>query len=257
MDEEIRLSVSKTKTFTDCQKKYQFSYVLKLPRKEFTYHTFGKFCHQVLEDFHLAYINGSKDPYNITMTIVFKKAWLSYKDKMTPEMKRECWDIINQYLKLINDDGVSKILSCEKKFELNIDNKVILNGMIDRIQMDDDNTLHVCDYKTTKNKQYIKNDFFQLLTYAYVLLCEDPSLEKIRASYILLRHNFEYITKVFYKDEILKVKDKYLEYADTILSETEFKPTTSKLCGFCEFLDSCDEGKNKIYPSKIYGAIDW
>lgn len=258
MSEELRLSVSKTKTFLDCQKKYHFAYVLKLPRKEFSFHTFGKFCHKVLEDFHLAYINGSQEPYNVVMSAAFKTAAIEYKNSMTKEMRQECWDIIHQYLKIVyQDNSVKKVIACEKNFDLNVDNKIILNGMIDRIQLDDDNVLHVCDYKTTKNKQYIKNDFFQLLTYAYVLMSEDPSIEKVRASYILLRHNFEYITKEFNKDEILAVKEKYLKYADTILAESEFKPNPTPLCNYCDFLDSCEAGRGKTNKSDVYGEIKW
>jgi RecB family exonuclease len=257
-DEQLRLSVSKTKTFLDCQKKYYFAYVLKLPRKEFSFHTFGKFCHKVLEDFHLTYINGSQEPYNEVMTRVFKCAIQEYKNNMTKEMRKECWDIINQYLKIVYSCNIVKnVIACEKNFELNIENKIILNGMIDRIQLDDDNTLHVCDYKTTKNKSYIKDDFFQLLTYAYVLMCEDPTITKVRASYILLRHNFEFITKEFNKDEILSVKDKYIKYADTILSEIEFKPNPTVLCNYCDFLENCDAGKAKTNKLDVFGEINW
>ncbi len=258
MNKELRLSVSKTKTFIDCQKKYHFAYILKLPRKEFSFHTFGKFCHKVLEDFHIAYINGCEEPYNVTMTKCFKDAVEIYKNDMTSEMKRDCREIIAKYLKLVSEDNsVKKVFACEKTFELNVDNKIILNGMIDRLQIDDDNVLHVCDYKTTKNKQYIKNDWFQLLTYAYVLLCENPSLEKVRGSYILLRHNFEYITAEFSRDQILEVKDKYIKYADTILSETNFDPNPTPLCDYCDFLDSCEDGKLKTNKSVAYGPINW
>jgi hypothetical protein len=79
--------------------------------------------------------------------------------------------------------------------------------------LEKDNILMVSDYKTTKNKKYLK-DNLQLLTYAYVILSEDPDIEKIKASYVLLRHNFENITHEFLRDEILTVPDIYLKYTD-------------------------------------------
>ena len=262
MSEDLRLSVSKTKCFLQCRKQFQFAYIFKFPKKDRDYHIFGKFCHKVLEDFHNAYIvNNSQKPFNIEMGIAYKTAIAEYGDKMTPEMKKECWGIIDKYLRIVSTDKKNNlpanVIACEKSFNFEVEKNIILNGMIDRIQIDADNVPHVCDYKTVKNKKYLKNDFFQLLTYAYVMLNEDPTLTKVRASYILLRHDFEYITTEFNKEEILAIKDKYVNYAKQILEEKEYKPTTSKLCFFCDYLDSCDEGRQSLSPQHTYGEVLW
>lgn len=261
MSEELRLSVSKTKCFLQCKKQFQFGYIYKFPKKDRDYHIFGKFCHKVLEDFHNAYINGSDKPYNIEMGIAYKTAIAEYGNSMTAEMKKECWAIIDKYLRLVSEDKKNNlpanVTACEKSFSFEVEKNIILNGMIDRIQIDADNVPHVCDYKTVKNKKYLKNDFFQLLTYAYVMLNEDPTLTKVRASYILLRHDFEYITTEFNVEEILAIKDKYIEYARQITSEKEYPANPSALCSYCDFLDSCEEGKRKADPSKVYGEVQW
>ena len=261
MTEDLRLSVSKTKTFLQCKKQFEFNYILKMPKKDRDYHIFGKFCHRVLEWFHQQYVEGCLLPYNVVMTDAFKVAWGEYKEKMTPEMKKECWDIINGYLRLITQekkDGKSlNVIAVEKRFDFQIADNLVLNGAIDRIQMDDDNVIHVADYKSTKHKKYLKNDFFQLLTYAYVIVSEDPSVKKVRASYILLRHDFEYVTKEFTKKEILEVKNQYQEYAKQILEEKEFAPTTSALCNYCDFLQLCPAGKSKAFDQQVYGEVNW
>lgn len=263
MNADFRLSVSKCKTFLNCKAQYNYSYNLKLPKKKHDYFIFGTFCHKVLEDFHNLYLNGSKDPYNVAMSLCFKQATNLYKQDMNPEMKKQCWEIINQYLKIITKSNENNkfpnIMACEKTFELNLKgaSNIILNGMIDRVQLDDDSVIHVCDYKTVKNKKYLKNDTFQLLTYAYAILLEDPSIEKVRASYILLRHDFEHITVEFKPDEILKIKDKYLNYAETIMSEKEFAPNPTKLCEYCDYNDTCSAGRKMIDPTKIYGEVEW
>jgi hypothetical protein len=119
MSDPIRLSVSKTKTFVDCKAKYKYVYVEKLPRKDWEFHTFGKFCHKVLEDFHNAYIeHDSTQPFNIEMGNAWKSAWKEYKSAMTPEMKKDCWEIIDQYLRKISAekksiDVIPNVISCE------------------------------------------------------------------------------------------------------------------------------------------------
>jgi RecB family exonuclease len=265
MNEELRLSVSKTKTFLSCKKKYEYTYIQKLPRKTQDFYTVGKFCHKALEDFHKIfmdkhYMYESSRSYSIIMSKIFKDTYNLYKIDMTLEMKKECWDILNNYLKIISNKKVNNsfinVIACEKGFEYNIENKIILNGSIDRIQLDDDNIIHIADYKTTKNKKYLKDDFFQLLTYAYIILMEDPSIDKIRASYILLRHDFEYITTEFIKSELIKVKDLYIDYANKILSEKEFKSNPTNLCKFCDYINVCEEGKKTDFSS-IFGEVTW
>jgi len=262
MSEELKLSVSKTKCFLQCKKQFHFSYILKMPKKDREYHIFGKFCHKVLEDFHNAYIiNKSEKPLNIEMGSAYKAAINEYGDKMTSEMKKECHQIIDHYLRIVSQDKKNNlpanVIACEKMFYFEVDKNIILNGAIDRIQIDADNVLHVCDYKTVKNKKYLKNDFFQLLTYAYVMLMDNPDITKVRASYILLRHNFEYITTEFDLKEILEIKDKYIEYARQIAGERDYPANPTPLCGYCDFVDMCDEGRQKLDPSKIYGAVQW
>lgn len=261
MSEDFKLSVSKSKSFNQCKKQYEFNYILKFPKKERDYHTTGKFCHAVLEFFHNQYIAGCLLPYNICMADAFKRAWAEYKEKMTPTMKTECWGIINDYLRSITGKKMNA-LAMEKRFELNIGDNVILNGAVDMISLDDDNVLHVADFKTSKSAKYLKNDWAQLLTYCYILAMEDKSLTKIRASYIMLRLNAEYITKEFEIDEIMTMKDTYLGYAEQIRNEKEFVPNPTVLCGWCDFLDHCSAGKEKVnsnpmHSNKVYGEVAW
>ena len=258
-DESIRLSVSKYKCFSDCKKKFHFAYILKLPRKEATYHTVGKFVHKVLEDFHQHYMGGANtsDPFNKIMGQSFKTALGIHKSKMTQEMVDECFEMINGYLKLISKEGLPNILAVEREFEFPLTEKVGLVGMIDRIQIDPDGVLHLADYKSTKNKKYLKNDWLQLLTYAYVILQDSPDLEKIRVSYILLKHNFEYMTTEFTAEQIREIKERYIKYAQDIIGEKEYPANPTALCNFCEFQPQCEEGRTKSFGKGIYGEIDW
>lgn len=258
---ELKLSVSKVGCYDQCKKKYKFAYVHKLPRKDFEFHIFGKFCHKVLENFHKLVIDGDNEAPNSVMNKAFKSALTEYKDRLTPTMKKDSWDIINQYLKIINTNKKHylsvNVIDCEKKFEFNIDNKIILNGYIDRVQIDDDNVLHVADYKTSKDNKKMKNNWFQLATYCYILFNENADVNEIRASYIMLRHNFEFITKVFYRKDMNDIKQQYLDYYDKINAETEYKATPSGLCSYCDYLENCDEGKKKANPSMVFGEVSW
>lgn len=263
-EEDFKISVSKAKTFQQCAKQYEFSYILKFPKKIHSYHTTGKLIHRALEVFHLAYMNGCHDPYHITMSRAWREAYAEHKENCTPEMKKECWDIVNNYLKMVSTQKRSNItgmpgnvVGVEKTFELQLIDNIIVRGGIDRLQIDDDNVLHVCDYKSSKSTKYLKNDWFQLLTYSYVVLTANPDIKKVRGSYIMLKHDFQYITKEFGIDEIMSVKEKLIGIANQMQTEKEFAPTTSALCNFCDFQDFCPEGKSKAYNKPVFGEVGY
>lgn len=281
----LSLSVSKAKTFKECQAKFKFSYIEKLPRKERDYHIFGKFLHEVLEKFHKELLNGNTDLNNIVMSKCFKSAYESFKNTITADQIKESKGIISKYLiKLEYDKKLGKesqVLDVEKEFYININDRILLNGFIDRTQLDHDGLLHVADYKTTllldkkaldgiftdsdKYKRY-KKDIFQLKTYCYVMMLSDPTLEKIRASYIMLRHNFHQIEKVFNREEIMLMGDEFIKYADKIEEEKLYRPSITPLCGWCEFAerDICKAGfdyvesqKEKNNIGSSYGESSW
>jgi len=260
-EDEFRISVSKAKTFSDCKAKFKFCYVEKLPRKDWDFHVFGKFCHSVLEEFHKTYMEGCLLPYNIVMGDSFKKALAEYKDNMTPQMRKDCWDIIDKYLRMVtkekNNGTPANVIAVEKRFELPVGENIILNGAIDRIQLDADGIVHVGDYKTVKNKKYLKDDFFQLLTYAFVIMSEDPTITKVRASYILLRYDFEYITTEFKREDVMSVEKKYIDYVTAMVTEKNFTPNPTALCNFCDYQERCPEGKTKSYNKPVYGEVGY
>ena len=144
----------------------------------------------------------------------------------------------------------------KKKFELEINGKIILNGMIDKICLED-GLLEVVDYKTTKNKKYLVNDFMQLLTYAFILWNEDKSIKKVKGTYSLIRHNFEKVSRIFDVEEIIEISKKYEEYGLKIRTDKTFIAKPTVLCSWCEYLEFCDEGKMKVAPKIVVGEIAW
>ena len=261
MSNLIRLSVSKSATFQSCKKKYHFTYILKLPRKEFEYHTFGRFVHRILELFHLAYINGTTENFAKTMSNSFNETFVEpeFIGKINDTQKKEAFQILTTYLErlTLHRDEVKKVLSVEKIFNLEINPMLTLTGMIDRVQLDEDGIYHVLDYKTSKSKAYLKDDTLQLLTYAYVLYKEHPELKKVRVSYIMLRLNSEFLTKEFDLKEILSVQDIYEKYAQDINAEKEFPAKPTKLCSYCDHIGVCTSGQDFIGKQFKTGEIKW
>src|SRR5277367_2492644 len=150
MTDITKLSVSKTKTFLNCAKQYNYIYNLHLPRKDWHYHTFGKALHAVLELLHKALIEGVQQPLNVLMSRAYRMAMAEYQPKMTKEAIEEVRTILDAYLQKITTDKTTatSVYDVEKNFSIPITDRVVLNGMIDRIQIDPDGVIHIADYKT-------------------------------------------------------------------------------------------------------------
>lgn len=241
-----KLSVSKIKTFETCKAKFRFSYIDHLPKKDWDFLVFGKFAHEVLEKFYLRIIAGDVRLDHIIMSEVFKESFANWKDKLTKQQVDDIKVMVQQYLVRRSDERKNNkspvVTEVEKKFLININDEFAINGFIDRIQIDPDGVLRVSDYKTSKDKKYLEKDFFQLLTYCYVMLKEQPDLKKIRVSYIMLKHNFDEIVKEFTPETILKVEKKFIQRYDEMQKERLYRPKPSPLCKYCDYADRCPGG---------------
>lgn len=242
---DITLSVSKAKTFESCKAKFKFCYIDKLPRIDRDFHIFGKYLHQILENFHRALIDNPtrKPEWRIVMKEAVDSAYTEYSDQLTGIQVKDAQKMIDEYSAILDEEGIPNVSGVEEDFYINLNNKVLLNGFIDRIQTDPDGIIHVGDYKTTKDKKYLQ-DFFQLLTYCYALMLKDPSIKRMRASFILLRHSFTYITQEFTRDEVVHVAEKFLKIAAAIAEEKLWRPNPQFLCKYCDYIDHCAEGKD-------------
>lgn len=248
------LSVHKLKMFYECAGKYKFCYKDKLPRVEKDFLVFGKFLHLVFETFHRKIMddpNLSNDWENVlqdSWNIAFKE----YEKDLIKEQKPDEANLIEEAQKIVNiykdnllKEGLPNVIAVEKLFYINIDNKILVQGAIDRIQLDPDGILHVVDYKTTKDVKYLK-DYFQLMTYCYSLIIEDESIQKIRASFLALKNNCALLTKEFSRDDILEIAEKFIKCFYDIEDEKLFRPNPNFLCMFCDYLDHCPQGMKFI-----------
>lgn len=249
----LTLSVSKAKCFDDCKAKFKFCYIDKLPRIDRDFHIFGKYLHQVLENFHRDLIEHPERKLDWLPAIddAWTAAYNQYSDQMTGLQYKEARQIVDEYIEILKeDDALPNVTAVEKDFYINLDDIVLLNGYIDRIQVDKDGMLHVIDYKTTKDPKYLK-DFFQLMTYCYALCLGDENIKRIRASFILLRHSFDYITEEFSREEVISVAEKFLKYAYHIEEEKVWRPNPQFLCKYCDYIEHCKEGKNYLVKKGI------
>lgn len=257
----FNLSVSKLKTFQQCKAKYHFQYIQHLPSQEKDYLTFGTLLHKALEIFESEHIKGTNVADHLLMKTAFSKALKDSKYPVTPEQKQEAFEILSKFLEIRakNKNALAKPLSVEKQFSIDVGDGVLLSGFIDLVKMDTDNILHVVDYKTSKTKQYLKKDLFQLKTYSYAMCLENEKLENIRTSYVMLKHNFDPITNEFCREDVLSIESEFRKGAAEINQEKLFRPSTGPLCKYCDYVTECPDGRDRVGLIKAdgFGEVNW
>jgi DNA helicase-2/ATP-dependent DNA helicase PcrA len=269
-------SFSQLVAFEKCPLQYKFNFILKIPVKGKGSFSFGKTMHTVLCDF-LRYAqevgknqqenlfgfkesqaipqisdkishNKSEKEKNILsfdlLKEIYEKKWLDewYENKIQKEEyyklgKKIIKDFYEDFLK--NQPKILKIndnIALEIPFNLKIGEHT-LRGQIDRIDETNEG-VEVLDYKTGVAKdKLLPEDKEQLLIYQ--LAAEEVfKLNPQKLTYYYLNKG-EKKSFLGTEKEKTKIKEKILAEIEKI-KISDFKPTPSRQCAFCDFKNICD-----------------
>jgi RecB family exonuclease len=246
----LKLSASRVDTYDKCHRKYYYTYLEKLPRKDWDHFDLGTLVHGTLENFHNTFRNDEQRPAKIRehMKNCFRKQHdIMQREKfIKPEVVKEAKDLLLNYLRKIEDKGiVSNICEIEKNFVLHLGEcdvfgkqvSVEIQGFIDRLDKDPDGTWHIKDYKTSKSIKHMKP--FQLMTYGIPLLYLNPDVDKFKGSYIMMRHEGMLLSYDFNREDVEKIKRELVEKAQIILTDQKWLQNPSPLCDWCDFKQLC------------------
>lgn len=241
---KLVLSASRCKCYKDCARKYYYTYVEKLPRKEWEHFDLGELVHGALEIFHQEYKKDSEPPKNPAG--LMKTAFQTHQDAIEKEKEKplsaevliEARNILRNYMLNLKLNGLkSEIIAVEDDFNIRLNDKYSVQGFVDRLDIDPDGMYHIKDYKTSKSARYM--DPFQLQTYGIYLLNKYPDVDRFRGSYIMLKLNGQQVSYDFNKEDVEKAKNNLIEIADQISEEERWLTKPSKLCDWCDFKNPC------------------
>ena len=259
---KLYLSPSSVKTYEQCPRKYYYNYIKKLPKKDFTHLHLGTFCHDILEQFHIAlpkadfvcdYESGSsckefdKDGkcihvYRKLMNEIFparKKILAEKENIILPKAQlTDAQTMVKDYIDNLDIETVNSVLHNERKFTFPLTDKYMANGIMDRIDKRD-GVYYLVDYKTNKNAKYLEP--FQLQVYGLALATYDDidgDIDEIYAIYQMLRLNRTLKYKIT-EYERAECKRKLIEYGDKISSDQKWIMKAGPLCDWCDYKEIC------------------
>lgn len=282
-EEDIKLPVfsySKIEVFKNCPLQYRYKYIDKKYSQDTSIALeLGSLCHYVLEQKGRMITAGQNVNYDRLNDILLDG--VSEVDEKTKEkllgvrqLKRkyfEVWHeadnasgasyedkikIFNQVLHNDMEDTDWKPVYFEMPFEFVWDNKVIIKGFIDRIDVKE-SQYRTIDYKTSK-KVYEQSKLatsLQFGIYALAILNEFGVLPTESIYRFILIDDEQYALTKGWEKRLIKALDKVFGDIETSEKKEVFIPKPSPLCHWCNFCQTNPEAT--IYRNECEYFSKW
>jgi putative RecB family exonuclease len=231
------ISESKYQTFKQCQLKYRYRYVERLPEPEESNTEalhFGSYIHKVLEE-------GVKAETQSELVQIAEEVKGTYKiSKKYTGKDLRC---IDNFLKF--NAKLEETLATELVFEVPVKEDITLNGIIDRVIKGKDGGYLIIDYKTSKREkskvELYQDTQLKGYTYAISKLHETPISNIVAAHYYPLTNNF-----VFVQYSIPQINNHLRKIVDEVWKirkkkKLEMLPSRNDFCNWCAYKTCCPE----------------
>jgi RecB family exonuclease len=240
-------------TYKKCPKNYHYRYIEKpeIEKIKWGFTEFGSCAHRILELFHERILKEDipSSRYSILMKECFKAGVKEFDIRI---LEQHVWmpsgdmpgmlalrKVVQDYLDKIRADGLPNVIANEMGFKFHINEKTLVRGFIDRVDRVAPGEYHVVDYKTSKNKKYLKE--FQLLTYAEALRRRYDDVKIVHGSFVMLKHNSETKNYTFNIDDMDRGLANIYKRADFIDTDTTWIKKPTILCRYCDYKPICQD----------------
>lgn len=254
-----KINYSQLNTFLNCPRQFEYSYILKIPKKPSAALSFGSTLHNTLHKFYTL-INqqqvAEKQPVLFeveseakgsevsleSLLLIYEESWIPYGYESRGHMqirKKKGEEILTEYYNKFQE-YFGRPLYLEKSFHLPV-GKYKVSGRIDRVDsMDEkDSTVEIFDYKTGRIKTQ-KDVDADLQLSIYAMAAREVFRKKVgKLSLYFLNDNLKVETERS-DEQLEKAKDKIIEVVDEI-NESHFEAKPNKIkCKYCDFKNICD-----------------
>lgn len=242
------LSPSRISAFTDCALAFRFSSIDRIPEPPSVPATRGTLVHGALERlFGLPSAQRTLDAAMLAVDEAFIEiaehpdfTGLGLDARASAEFVAETRRLVSRYFEMEDPSTVNPI-GLELKLETELDG-VILRGIIDRLERDEEGNLVVTDYKTGRVPSVNHEQSRLEGVHYYALLCERALGERPERIQLLYLADAVRITATPTTQSIVGHERK----ANAVWSaieraciREEFRPKPSKLCDWCSFKEWC------------------
>ena len=243
------LSPSKVSSFKDCALAFRFSAIDKLPEPPSAPATKGSLVHRALQLLFWEEPQGARtieaalgklERAKVEMATDPEFTGLALTDEQVEEFHAEADALVRRYFELEDPNSV-RVIGTELMMSVQL-GSLLLRGIIDRLELDDDGELVVTDYKTGRAPgiPYERSKMSGIHFYAFLV-------ERVlgrRPARVQLLHLQEPVAISTVPSEqsirAMEVRTRAIWTAVERACETEdFRPRPNRLCDWCSYKALC------------------
>ena len=248
---------------------FRFVSIEKLPEPPQIHLVKGNFVHKVLElllahDSELRTPEAALEAFEVTKTQYESSVRfiaLGLSDDARDAFFKDSREILNGYYRMENPRN-TKVIGLELKLEADF-GKFVLNGIIDRLEYDENDQLVISDYKTgkTPSARFGANKMDNMHLYASLCLRVRGELpKKLRLMYLKSSTPIEVEVTTQSNIKCETAANRTFDQIAESCRSGIFATNKSGLCNFCAFKQWCpefggDDSQAKIEAPKIYPMI--
>ena len=235
----FRASPFKLNMFQKCPRQYKFHYIDSLKDvygKPRPYFTMGEHVHAALREFFSSVPITER---NISkLENLLREKWKRNRKGFNDIDDERKWAerALSQLRWFAQSQDLSVIpLMVEDYHVVELSSNITLVGRIDRVDRQDDDSLHIIDYKTGRIPSQINET--QLHIYA-LILSKEQNLPVSKASYLFLEAG-EFRTLQPTAADSEHATSYVIDLVEGICMEREYPATPNEYCGTCDFIEIC------------------
>ena len=245
--EDESYSPTALETFFNCPRRFMLRYILKIPEPNVQdpYEVIdasatGVLAHSLMEQ--LAESDMSLEEFLQLSGEFFDRYIAQHPPLLTekiPNVKDEFLDMMQT---AYNGDPHREVVLAEEDIECKHSTDVTIHGFPDRVELLDDGTCLIVDFKTGRRVKHIENDFvtcFQVIVYAYLMESMGYKVSGAEFRYIRLGQT----VKCKYDKEMKKKLSEALTQFKKTMESGEFLCCNSldDTCSYCQYLGVCNK----------------
>lgn len=254
--EQTTFSFTQLTAYETCGWQYRFAFLLKVPVPGKASFSFGKTIHNTLYEFFRRLKERSEltqgglfesvadsgsttaEPDKKELMDIYESKWIGEwfaSDRQREEYREKGKQALDAFYDL-HVGAWPQVSHLEQGFSLPVGDYTI-KGAVDRVDILEDGTAKVVDYKTGKSPKNGKKDNTQLMIYAMALQ-EVFGLEPSQLEYYFVEDNTA-LTTDFDPAAVTELQEWIIERIGAIQSG-DFTPNPGFHCKYCDFKEICE-----------------
>ena len=244
----VSLSPSRVESFTSCPMAFRFSSIEKLPEPPSIHATKGSFVHRVLE---LLFTLPNAQRTAAAAEQMFERTRAEYAidpeftllgltDDQADTFHRQAWALVQNYLQM-EDPTTVRDIGLELRLEAPVGG-LVLRGIIDRLELNDNGDLVVTDYKTGRPPSQYHEQARMSGVHFYSFLCEALFGRRPAAIRLMYLSSGETLTALPSEKSVRFITSRteaVWKAVERACLTGDFRPRQGALCASCAFQPWC------------------